>query len=126
MLYVTNAWGIDETIGDGGQISSHLFAYEHPGFGCKQTYTRSAYDVSRCSFGTYSVSSQQAWSDTTAGCTGYGDPTDCHMPDVLFTPPSPGDYSYETILWVFVCDADGSNCTYNTESGCFDFTWAQP
>jgi len=125
-VYVANAWLLDETSDDGGQVHFQLIAKEYSGFDCGGTLLRtfSTEDV-YCSSTAIDVTAQQAWADTSAGCASYGDPISCRLPDVFVTAPTAGNYSYWTQVSTWVCDADGSPCTGpDTDTGCFDFVWA--
>ncbi|HNT35427.1 MAG TPA: hypothetical protein PKH07_10570, partial [bacterium] len=122
---------MDERTDDGGDVKITIDLFEHSSGSCGGRVTRNFNaDTATCQVGNNDTDKgwYAAWSDGKADCAGgYSDPGDCHLPDIFVSyPGSPGNYAYTYEIDVDVCDFDGTNCTNDSESGCFIVEWYCP
>jgi hypothetical protein len=115
----------DETTSDGGQTKFQIWIYQDTGASCTGNRTYKGGDTATCTTLVNRKSWTEALAEGRADCEGaLTDPGDCHLPDVLLVhPASATDAWYYYIMQVSVCNADGTNCWTNSESGCFNVYW---
>ena len=120
-LFLTNAYMIDEVTDDGGKIYFRLRLDYYCPDGCEETCTdlTDTSDQATCS----STSSGQEWREA---IDIEGDTDDCHRPDLVITsssswyPDSRDTVGYYYHVEAWTCDSNGTNCTYQRDTGCFD------
>lgn len=120
------AFAIDEYSSANNMVKFKMSVYESTQGNCGGTNTLLASDTASCVPSYEQVDWLEAYGDGRGDCEGsYGDPTSCHLPDVLLMHPgvSVTKYYYYTMA-VDVCNADGTSCsTYGSTSGCFTMDW---
>lgn len=130
-VYVDNAYAIDTVRDDGGVVKFIIDLFEYEENDCSGGIDRNfTADTATCTVnGTdANVTWQTPWSESYGDCTaGYGDPGDCHQPDIRVSYPGTlGTYCYKYYIWVRVCDSDGTNCTSDYDYGYFVAEWVSP
>jgi len=120
-LFLTNAYMIDEVTDDGGKVYFRLRLDYYCPDGCEGTCTNATdvSDLATC----LSTSSGQTWREA---LDIEGDYDDCHRPDLVITtssawyPDSRDTVGYYYHVEAWTCDSDGTNCSYQIDTGCFD------
>ena len=125
VVSVPHAWALDKTTSDGGDVEFYTEVKEYSNTDCTGTLNRISTDTSTCTTAYSSKEWVHAFSESKADCDGgYGDPTDCHKPDILISgPESTGYKSYWYKVEVSTCDSGGANCTSDYDTGCFVVYW---
>lgn len=124
-FFLFSAHHFDEVDDDGGKTYFRLKLTEYCGNGCGSTcsnYT-DIYDTASCT----STSGDIIWKEA-LDLEGDGD--SCHRPDIVLTsssswyPPSRSiTAGYNFMVQTYVCDSDGTNCTYYYDTGCVDVSF---
>lgn len=123
-FFITKAYHIDEVSNDGGKTYYRLRLDEYCGSGCASACTdiTDKSDTASC----LTTTSEQTWLEA---IDIEGDTSDCHRPDIVVSsgsswyPPSRGTYGYEYLVESWVCDSDGTGCTYGADTGCVDIVF---
>lgn len=129
VVYVAYSMAGDTSSDDSGQVKFKIDLYEYTETDCTGDINRNfSSDTAKCTITSDDADEgwQSAWSDSKRDCSGsYGDPGDCHMPDIgVGYPGTAGEYSYKYYIETKVCDSDGTNCSEtDKEYGCFRTEW---
>jgi len=120
-FFLTSSYHIDEVTNDGGKTYCRLTLDKYCATGCSGTCVNSTNktDTAVCT----STSAGQTWREA---IDIEGDSDACHRPDIVLTSTSDwypglvGTIGYEYKVQVWVCDSNGTNCTYSSDTGCVD------
>ena len=120
-FFLTSAYAIDQVDDDGGKVYFQLTLDYYCGSGCASTCINFT-----------NVTDQAVCTSTESGVTWRealdleGDGDNCHRPDIVLTSAS-GWYpngrttvGYRYLVKTWVCDEDGTNCSYLSDTGCVD------
>ncbi len=120
-FFLTSAYAIDQVDDDGGKVYFQLALEYYCSGGC----AGSCIDFTN-------VTDQAVCTSTTSGITWRealdleGDGDTCHRPDIILTsssswyPSSRTTVGYEYSVKTWVCDTNGTNCSYLSDTGCVD------
>jgi hypothetical protein len=120
-FFLTSAYAIDQVDDDGGRVYFQLALEYYCGAGCAGTCV----DFTN-------VTDQAYCSSTTSGITWRealdleGDGDNCHRPDIVLSsssgwyPSSRTTVGYMYSVKTWVCDSNGTNCSYLSDTGCVD------
>jgi hypothetical protein len=123
-FFINNAYHVDEVTSDGGRTFTRLRLDKYCQGGCAEACT----DLTDLSDSAYcdSTTSGQTWKQA---LDLEGDTDACHAPDLSIAsgsswyPTARSTVGYQYLVEAWVCDANGTNCTYTSDSGCVDVTF---
>ncbi len=120
-FFLTSAYAIDQVDDDGGKVYFQLTLDYYCSGGCAETCINFT-----------NVTDQAVCTSTESGITWRealdleGDGDNCHRPDIVLTsssswyPSSRITVGYEYLVQTWVCDENGTNCSYLSDTGCVD------
>lgn len=128
VIYINDAYAISTSRSDGGLVIFEVDVWEYTDDACYGAVNRNfSADVAECSVAHLGAGAswQALWAETSGDCgSSYGDPGDCHMPDIgISYPGSTGRYCYLYGIGISVCDDDGTNCVNDVNVGAFVVDW---